>query len=119
MIARRFEFRRERTIAISQILFLFFGSYTKKERVNGVLMPAAGVLRVRAPESAVVASIAVREGQAVKAGDLLMEIHRERFSDQAMGISEKVTPDAAQRAVFDQAFGIIDRLFGHAGGEEK
>jgi hypothetical protein len=36
----------------------------------------------------------------------------DRFSDQAMGISEKVVPDAGQRALFDQAFGLIDRLFG-------
>ena len=36
----------------------------------------------------------------------------ERFSDQAMGISEKVVPDAPQRALFNQAFGVIDRLFG-------
>lgn len=73
-------------VAAAAILFLLIGSYTKKERVNGVLLPAAGVLRVRAPESAVVASIAVREGQAVKAGDLLVEINRERFSDQAAAL---------------------------------
>ena len=36
----------------------------------------------------------------------------DRFSDQAMGISEKVVPDANQRALFTQAFGIIDRLLG-------
>ena len=36
----------------------------------------------------------------------------DRFSDQAMGISEKVIPDAGQRALFDQAFGLVDRLFG-------
>ncbi len=41
----------------------------------------------------------------------------ERFSDQAMGISEKVTPDAAQRALFDQAFGAIDRLLGRDGAK--
>ena len=69
-------------IAAASIAFLFFGSYTKKERVSGVLMPAAGVIRLRAPESAVVTTIAVREGQSVKAGDVLMEITQERFSDQ-------------------------------------
>jgi hypothetical protein len=37
----------------------------------------------------------------------------ERFSDQAMGISEKVTPDAAQKVLFGQTFGIIDQLLGH------
>ncbi len=36
----------------------------------------------------------------------------ERFADQAMGISEKVTPTPAQRALFDQAYALIDRLFG-------
>ncbi len=36
----------------------------------------------------------------------------ERFSDLAMGISEKVVPNAAQRTLFGQAFGLIDRLFG-------
>lgn len=36
----------------------------------------------------------------------------DRFSDQAMGISEKVVPDANQRALFDRAYGLIDRLFG-------
>lgn len=73
-------------VAVAAISFLFIGSYTKKERVNGILMPAAGVLRVRAPENAVVVSIAVREGQKVKAGGLLMEINRERFSDQAAAL---------------------------------
>jgi hypothetical protein len=43
----------------------------------------------------------------------------ERFSDQAMGISEKVVPDAGQRALFDQAFGVIDRLFGRAAPPAK
>ena len=82
-------------IAAGAILFLFIGSYTKKERVTGVLMPVAGVLRVRAPESAVVASIAVREGQAVKAGDLLMEINRDRFSDQIA--AQLLTDDSLAR----------------------
>jgi len=43
---------------------------------------------------------------------LMVVAGAERFSDQAMGISEKVVPDAAQRNLFNQAFGVIDRLFG-------
>lgn len=34
-----------------------------------------------------------------------------RFSDQPMGFSEKATPTPAQRALYDQAFGLIDGLF--------
>jgi hypothetical protein len=43
----------------------------------------------------------------------------ERFSDQVMGISEKVVPDAGQRVLFNQAFGVIDRLFGWGSTVEK
>ncbi|MCX6879565.1 MAG: hypothetical protein NTW21_38040 [Verrucomicrobia bacterium] len=43
----------------------------------------------------------------------------ERFSDQAMGISEKVVPDAGQRVLFNQAFGLIDRLFGRVASGGK
>jgi hypothetical protein len=43
---------------------------------------------------------------------LMVVAGAERFSDQAMGISEKVIPDETQKALFNQAFGIIDRLLG-------
>jgi len=43
---------------------------------------------------------------------LLVVAGAERFSDMNMGITEKVKPDAKQRARFDQAFALIDRLFG-------
>jgi hypothetical protein len=41
---------------------------------------------------------------------LMIVAAAERFSDQAMGISEKVVPDETQKALFNQAFGLIDRL---------
>jgi hypothetical protein len=41
---------------------------------------------------------------------LMIVAGAERFSDQAMGISEKVVPDETQKALFNQAFGLIDRL---------
>lgn len=50
---------------------------------------------------------------------LLVVAAAERFSDQAMGISEKVVPDAGQRGLFNQAFGLIDRLFGRVATGEK
>jgi hypothetical protein len=46
---------------------------------------------------------------------LMIVAGAERFSDQAMGISEKVVPDESQKALFNQAFGLIDRLLGRAG----
>lgn len=69
-------------VAALIVVFLFLGSYTKKERVGGVVMPVAGVVRLRAPENAVVSTIAVKDGQQVNEGDLLVELTQERFSDQ-------------------------------------
>lgn len=60
--------------------------------------------------------------QAWPAGEVILDdngrrvvivANAERFSDQAMGISEKVTPDAAQKVLFGQSFAIIDQLLGH------
>jgi hypothetical protein len=42
---------------------------------------------------------------------ILLVFSAERFSDQAMGFSEKVVPDATQRALFNQAFSLVDTLF--------
>ena len=52
-------------------------------------------------------------------GRLLIVANAERYSDQSMGISEKVVPDAAQRAAFSNAFGIIDRLLGKESPQAK
>ncbi|MCF7730509.1 MAG: hypothetical protein K9N23_02435 [Akkermansiaceae bacterium] len=66
-------------------------------------------------------SAAAEIASAWPAGEVLVEdggrrvlvvAGAERFSDQAMGISEKVTPDAGQRELFGQAYGVIDRLMG-------
>ena len=45
-------------IALLTVLFLFFGSYSRKERVSGVIVPAEGVIRLRAPDSAVITAFA-------------------------------------------------------------
>ncbi len=68
-------------IALAMLVFLFFGSYLRKERVSGVIVAAEGVIRVRSVESAVIKAIPVRDGQEVRAGDLLVELTRERFSE--------------------------------------
>ena len=42
------------SIAVLAVAFLFFGSYTRKERVSGVIASIEGVVRLRAQESAVI-----------------------------------------------------------------
>lgn len=68
-------------LAVLVLLVLVLGSYTKKERVQGVLQPQGGVAAIVPPEAGVVQRVLVGEGQAVRAGDVLLQIGNERFSD--------------------------------------
>ena len=70
---------------------------------------------VKHPEALAALASAWPNGEAVvQDGErqVMIVAGAERFSDQAMGISEKVVPDATQRTLFNQAFGVIDRLLG-------
>jgi membrane fusion protein len=64
--------------AITVGAFLTFGEYTRKVRVAGVLVPDRGVIRLMAPQDAVLAERRVAEGQAVRAGDVLFVLSLDR-----------------------------------------
>jgi membrane fusion protein len=70
---------------------LIFGQYTKKERVQGVVQPRDGVAMVMAPEVAVVSKLLVKDGQQVKAGDVIAELRNERFTDAGGGSGGSAT----------------------------
>lgn len=62
------------SFAVALMLFLALGRYTRRETVTGQLVPDAGLLNVAAPAAGNVDRLLVREGQAVKAGDALLEL---------------------------------------------
>jgi membrane fusion protein len=53
------------------LAFLFFGEYTRKARIGGVLVPDLGVIRLVPPVQGRVLERHVQEGQTVRAGDLM------------------------------------------------
>lgn len=65
-------------LAAALVLFLLLAHYTRKSTVEGVLVPDRGVIRLVPAESATVVQRLVREGQAVKAGDVLFVLALER-----------------------------------------
>ena len=69
-------------VAIAACLVAFFVlfSYQRKVQVNGVLLPEAGLIRVVTPQAGRIVEKAVRDGMAVKAGDLLFVLANERAS---------------------------------------
>src|SRR5262249_12839501 len=66
---------------VATLLLSVFGTYTRKVRVNGWLIPDAGLIRVFAPHAGVVADIGIREGQRVTRDTPLMTISGEVRSD--------------------------------------
>jgi membrane fusion protein len=64
-------------LTISIALFLAFGTYTKRERVVGQLLPAAGLLNVSPPMLGTVVKTSVREGQIVAKNAELMTVSAE------------------------------------------
>lgn len=67
-------------IAFVIVLFLIFGSYTKRITVSGQLMPDMGLIQIYSAERGVVTEKLIQEGQQVKKGDVLYTISTSRFN---------------------------------------
>ena len=62
-------------LAIAGILsLLFFAEFTRKERINGWLVPEQGLLRVVAPRPGVITRLHVRDGDEVSEGAALVTL---------------------------------------------
>ncbi|QEE26254.1 HlyD family efflux transporter periplasmic adaptor subunit [Rhodanobacter glycinis] len=67
-------------LAAAILLFLVLGHYTRRETVTGQLVPSAGLLNLAAPSAGTIARVHVHDGQAVKAGDVLLELASDQDS---------------------------------------
>ena len=74
-------------LAVAVLIFLFFGTYTKRTTVSGQLVPDLGLVKVYVPQYGIVVKKNVVEGQAVKRGDVLYVLSSERYSDTAGRLS--------------------------------
>ena len=83
-------------IGIALVAFLALGTYTKKERVSGVLIPDLGLVRVAAPQAGTLVKREVTEGQTVKQGQILYRISGER-SVAGVDNTEQVTNQSELR----------------------
>ncbi|MFC5581097.1 HlyD family secretion protein [Rhodanobacter terrae] len=67
-------------LAVALLLFLVLGHYTRRETVSGQLVPSAGLLNVTAPSAGTITRLHVHDGQAVKAGEVLLELSSDQDS---------------------------------------
>jgi membrane fusion protein len=76
---------------------LFFGSYTRKARVNGWLVPQQGVMRVSTPQAGVVTELQAREGSHVRKGMPLLVISTELQSATLGATQEEIARRLSSR----------------------
>jgi membrane fusion protein len=84
-------------IALSAIVFLFVGQYTRRVRVEGFLLPEQGVLRVVPPQSGIVRELRVHEGDVVNKGDVLYVLSSERSVADAPSSEARVVERQRER----------------------
>ena len=80
------------TIAAAIVALMYFGHYTRKERVNGWLVPQLGMVRVFAPQQGVVTELNVKEDSLVEQGAALMVVSTE-LQSEALGATQQEITD--------------------------
>ncbi|WP_318386733.1 HlyD family secretion protein [Enterobacter sp.] len=66
-------------------LFLYFGSYTRKAHLSGIVMPSSGLIKITPQYSGNVTALTVAEGEHVTAGTTLYHISGEHYNGQGAG----------------------------------
>lgn len=62
-------------IVAAVFLYLFWGTYARKESVQGHLVPSGGVIRLYAPRPGVIRQVLISEGDRVETGQPLFVIN--------------------------------------------
>lgn len=85
------------TAAAAIVLLLVFGSYTRKARINGWLVPEQGVVRSFSPQSGVITEVLVREGMTVQKGSPVLLISTELLSSAAGATRKEIVRQLKRR----------------------
>lgn len=79
------------TTAVALIAFVFWGEYTRRERVEGFLTTDAGAARISTPEpGGIVVELLVKEGQEIERGAVIARLSHERSGANATSTFERV-----------------------------
>lgn len=98
-------------LAATLLLFLAFAHYTRRETVAGSLVPDAGLLNVVSVSPGIIKALRVRNGQHVKTGDVLVEIHADRDSASLGPSAGRVAVELSrQREALESDIDAQDRL---------
>ncbi len=81
-------------LVLAIVVLLFVKEYTRKVRVDGILVPDSGLVKVYPEQVGKISRRYVEEGQPVKAGDVLFSLSREQHTQ--LGPSTKITKNSIE-----------------------
>lgn len=80
------------------IIFIFFGGYTKRNTVQGQLVPKDGLVQIYSSSQGIISEQLVNEGQVVKKDDALYSISTVRYDSEG-STSEAINKELKNKAV--------------------
>ena len=98
-------------IVLAAMVFAALSTYARKETVTGWLVPHAGIIRMTARDGGVIETIAVHEGETVRAGQALARIRLS--TDTANGDSGAILEQTARSQIQASTLGAraqIDKI---------
>ncbi len=107
--------------AFAILALLVFGEYTRKERVNGWLIPEQGIFQVFTPRAGTISEISVKDGQTVKHIEKLLTVSSDLHTNSG-GTKQEAIKLLQQRKISLQNEGeILKQLYQskRAGLEKK
>ncbi|MCU6428492.1 HlyD family secretion protein [Enterobacter sichuanensis] len=66
-------------------LFVYYGSYTRKAHLSGIVMPSSGLVKITPQYAGSITRLTASEGQHVIAGESLYHISGEHYNGQGTG----------------------------------
>lgn len=72
-------------LSLSVASFVYYGSYSRKAHLSGIVMPSSGLIKITPQYAGYVTRLAACEGQHVAAGESLYHISGEHYNGQGDG----------------------------------
>ncbi|HGD8438284.1 TPA: secretion protein HlyD, partial [Escherichia coli] len=72
-------------IMLSLTVFIYYGSYTRKAHLTGIVMPSSGLVKIIPQYAGYVTQLTVSEGEHVTAGTQLYHISGEHYNGNGTG----------------------------------
>ncbi|MBV8044576.1 HlyD family secretion protein [Pluralibacter sp.] len=72
-------------LSLSIALFIYYGSYTRKAHLSGIVMPSSGLIKITPQYTGYVTRLTASEGQHVSSGESLYHISGEHYNGQGAG----------------------------------